>query len=335
MGIEIQSTYKIRDSMSIVAGAVYEKQKVWDGQFWYNILETDTPEVFIQLPALQKVWEDEPGELKYVAFFLEDIWDITQKMRLTSGLRYDEYFGAEGAAERYDLTGHFSPRVGFTWEYTKGYDLKLLYGHAFLIPSLNDVNNSVPGATLDPQIVDTYEVSLGADFTPSISGRITLYYRDEDDVIEGTPFGFVNSGKVRSKGVEVEAKYDFGRGTYLAGNFTYSSWTNDDDTPYPRYLGKIMSNIRFSRHLNFYADCYHAAGMSRQPGDLRDDTSSYTIVNATLIAKKFLKDYEGFELRGSVYNLFDEDWSRYVSENMPYGWPKPGINFLLEMKYSF
>ena len=27
-----------------------------------------------------------------------------------------------------------------------------------------------------------------------------------------------------------------------------------------------------------------------------------------LIAKKFLKVYEGFEMRGSVYNLFDKDY---------------------------
>ena len=58
-------------------------------------------------------------------------------------------------------------------------------------------------------------------------------------------------------------------------------------------------------------------------------------MNATLIAKKSLKGYEGLELRGSVYNLFDEEWSRYISGQVPYGWPQPGINFLLELRYKF
>jgi outer membrane receptor protein involved in Fe transport len=71
------------------------------------------------------------------------------------------------------------------------------------------------------------------------------------------------------------------------------------------------------------------------PGALSGDYSSFTLVNATLIAKKFLKGYEGLELRGSVYNLFDEDWSIYMGESVPYGWPQPGINFLLEIKYIF
>ena len=42
--------------------------------------------------------------------------------------------------------------------------------------------------------------------------------------------------------------------------------------------------------------------------------SGYGIVNVTLIAKKFLKGYEGLELRGSVYNLFNKDYDTY-SEN--------------------
>ena len=36
---------------------------------------------------------------------------------------------------------------------------------------------------LDPEEIDTYEVSLGAEFTPSLSGRVTLYYRETKDLI--------------------------------------------------------------------------------------------------------------------------------------------------------
>ncbi len=38
---------------------------------------------------------------------------------------------------------------------------------------------------------------------------------------------------------------------------------------------------------------------------------------------------------GLVYNLFDEDWSAVVSEFVPYGWQQAGIDFQLEVKYSF
>ncbi len=360
IGIEIQSTYKIHDSMTIVAGATYEKQKLMDTQYWNNYLWPDTPEgLFVQFPSLQSAWRDPGGRQNYLAFFLEDIWDITQSIRLTTGLRYDKYYewefndlslveayekrkDREGLSEfSFDIQGHFSPRVGLTWEFVKGYDLKLLYGHAFLVPNLYELLWA-PGFKLDPQTVDTYEISLGAEFTSSMKGRITFYQRDEKDFIVCSlpaPACFTNTGELRSRGVEVEARYNLGRGTYLAGNYHYSSWP-DDATDYyqeaniPEYVGKIMANIRLSRHFNLYADCQHFGGMSRESeGDLRDKTSDYTIVNATLIARKFLKCCEGLELRASVYNLFDEDWSQFV-DNIPYGWQQPGRNYLLELKYS-
>ena len=37
------------------------------------------------------------------------------------------------------------------------------------------------------------------------------------------PWTFSNRGTSREQGFEVEAKYDFGRGTYLGGNYTYAN----------------------------------------------------------------------------------------------------------------
>jgi len=96
-----------------------------------------------------------------------------------------------------------------------------------------------------------------------------------------------------------------------------------------------MVNVRLSKYLNFNADCQYLDGMNRFLGDPRDDPSIFTWTNATLIVKKFLKGYEGLELRGSVYNLFDKDWSSPTSIEIPHDWPVMGIHFMLEMKYSF
>jgi len=59
-------------------------------------------------------------------------------------------------------------------------------------------------------------------------------------------------------------------------------------------------------------------------------------VNTTLIAKKFLKDYEGFEVRGSIYNLFDKDYVSPTPEYfLPEDLPRPGRSFMVEAKYKF
>ena len=70
--------------------------------------------------------------------------------------------------------------------------------------------------------------------------------------------------------------------------------------------------------------------------DERDDMSGYGIVNTTLIAKKFLKGYENLELRGSIYNPFDKDYTSPTGKGeLPNDMPRPGRNFMVEVKYKF
>jgi len=149
-GIEIQTTYKISDTNTVVSGATYEEQKGYDVSIDQNWLYTSVPLVIIPLPSLTN-WPTESEKRNFKAFFLEDIWDIIDDLRLTLGVRYDRYsdFGSE-----------VSPRVGLTWEFIKGYDLKLLYGHAFRAPSFWEIGFSAPGIELDPETIDTYEISL-------------------------------------------------------------------------------------------------------------------------------------------------------------------------------
>jgi hypothetical protein len=87
--------------------------------------------------------------------------------------------------------------------------------------------------------------------------------------------------------------YDFGRGTYLAMNYAYTRLISPHTTfrnfiP-PRHIGNIMTNIRLSRYLNFYAQCHIEDGSRRDIGDTRDNMSGYATVDATLIAKIILR----------------------------------------------
>jgi len=97
-----------------------------------------------------------------------------------------------------------------------------------------------------------------------------------------------------------------------------------------------MANIRLSRYFNLNTSCHFEDGFKRQSGDKRDDMSGYAIFNATLIAQKFLKGYEGLEMRASVYNLFDKDYTSPAGRlELPQDIPMPGRNFLVEVKYKF
>jgi iron complex outermembrane receptor protein len=334
-GIEIQTTYKISDSNTIVAGGTYEHQKAEELTPSANYLPTPIEGVLIPLPSVQKwpddiadqyLMDEETRNLK--AVFFEDVWDITDDLRLTVGARYDHYD---------DFGDHFSPRAGLTWEFMKGYDLKLLYGHAFRAPNFFEFYSPGSGnSDLDPEKIDTYEISLGAEFTRNFNSRITYYYREAEDLIlmsSGVaPFNFVNQGESQDQGIELEMRYDFGRGTYLAGNYTYYQWKTAPERKVQE--GKVMANVRLSKYLNFYTD-YYFKDFIKFDAEPWSDWPGYEIVNVTLIAKKFLKGYKGLELRGSVYNLLDEDYAFPWSQEIPDGMPQPDRHYLFEVKYKF
>jgi iron complex outermembrane receptor protein len=338
-GIEFQATYRMSDANTIVAGTTYEEMKQYDTNWRSNFLYSPFTGGIIPLPSVRdrsNIQNHFPSvKRNFKAFFVEDIWDITDDLRLTLGVRWDDYsdFGSE-----------VSPRAGLTWGFKEGYDLKLLYGHAFRAPSFEELyNRKVGNPDLDAETIDTYEISLGAEFSSSLSGRVTFFHNEGDDIVDQfRDFNFEkykNHSKMRSQGFEVEARYDLGRGSYLALNYTYQRWmsphTKERNWWAPKHLGNVMANIRLSKYLNFFAACHIEDGFRRDRGDTRDDMSGFAVVNTTLIAQKFLKEYEGLELRGSVYNLFDKDYTNPEVPALPNDMPQPGRNFIVEVKYKF
>ena len=341
MGAEVQATYEIVDANTIVSGITYEEQKVYDSTQKGNYMPTSTEGVFIPLPTVQD-WPDEyvfPTKKRdFWAAYVEDIWDIREDLRLTIGGRYDHYS---------DFGGEFSPRVGINWEFARNFNTKFLYGRAFRAPTFYQLYHPSRGnPNLKPEIRDTYELSLGTRFLPSFSGQVTFSYGKTKDVIglvlTGSPPSYktLNRGSATHKGVELQMKYDFGRGTYLDMNYTHVNvdLRDPDQVAWwePERIGTLTANVRLNRYLNLNAYLLYRGGWSRAEGDPRDDPGDYVTVNAALIAKNFLKELKGLEVRGGVYNLFNKEYTSPTAPGeLPDDMPMPGINFMLELRYTF
>ncbi|MBW2635034.1 MAG: TonB-dependent receptor, partial [Deltaproteobacteria bacterium] len=223
-GFEVQTNYETGSTNTIIAGITFEEQEQYDVELYANFLDDGTVFSSIRdVSDMQNHNRDATRDFK--AVFLEDIWNVTNNFRLTVGGRYDYYS---------DFGDHFSPRAGLTWEYIKGYDLKLLYGHAFRAPSFAELYAQYYGnPDLGPETVDTYELSLGAQFTPPFGGRATFYRSDMKDgigmdVVDGGLVHWDNVAEVKYERFEFELKYNFRRGNYLAANYTYQTFDFGD-----------------------------------------------------------------------------------------------------------
>jgi outer membrane receptor protein involved in Fe transport len=184
---------------------------------------------------------------------------------------------------------------------------------------------------LKPEKIDTYELSFGANLTEALNVRITGFHNTVKDSIElattaqGTRM-FQNESKIRSQGIETEMKYDFGKGTYAGANYTYQDVKNLDTDERawnaPMHKGNLFANIRLSRNFNLFTDMYWQGKYTRASGDSRSDNDGFVLVNTTLLVKNFWKE---LELRGSIYNVFDTDYTFPTANgSLPVDYPMPG-----------
>jgi outer membrane receptor protein involved in Fe transport len=345
-GAEIQAAYQIGESFTLVGGAIYEEQKVYDSEMYQNyVRHYKGKSIYSPLPSMQLVknipghWlsnkdHHENTRRGITSPFLEGLWDITSDLRLTVGGRYDYYSGGKD---------EFSHCGGLTWEFIDGYNARLFYGSSFRAPTLYEITYFDTGnPDLDFVEYTTWMMGLDAQFTPSLSGRANFTAYDMTDSIRvDQKIGkFVNiDDRFRTTAIEAELKYDFGRGTFLSLCYSHANPSNETLYEIPAHSGTLMANIRLSKYLNLNADLYYAHDFTRRDYESdRDKPSDYGIVNATLIARKFWERFAGLELRGSVYNLFDKDYvyprPRQYWQNLD-DLPAPGRSFLVEAKYTF
>ncbi len=335
-GGEAQATYEIVDYNTIVAGITYERQEVYNTYREGNIIPTSNPYIYIPPSSFQNFSEEyimQPEERNVYAAYLEDIWDILENLRLTIGGRYD-YYTQSG--------GQFSPRLGINWEITERYNTKFLYGRAFRAPYFFELYSPEYGnPDLKNETIDSYELSFGTNFSP-FTGQITLFRNEIKEAITADPiiYRYMNGETAIWVGADIDMKYDFGRGTYVEANYTQltADYENEDVVAYmvPQRYGTLTGNIRLNRYLNFNAQFLYRGNWSRANNDPREDPGDYVIANTTLIAKNFLEQLKGLEVRGSVYNLFNKHYTSPTGPGqLPGDMPMPGINFMLELRYTF
>jgi len=185
-----------------------------------------------------------------VGVYLQDLVSITEKFKLLAGIRWSylenmpvlktnyqfdtQNFSKTSTAGKLSKNA-FSPRVGLVYEWTESLMTFASYTNSFVPNTGNDIN----GQSLDPSIVDQWEVGFKKNlFSNTLAFNATAYQIDNSNLAQMASFnsvGQVNTdtnikeltGKTRSRGVEVDitgnplpnlsviAGYSYNHMTYL------------------------------------------------------------------------------------------------------------------------
>lgn len=147
--------------------------------------------------------------------------------------------------------GHLSPRIAISHPITDRDNLFFNYGHFSQFPTylwvyskLSSVSSErfplIGNPNLNPEISVQYEIGARHQFSETVAGNITLFYKDIYDYPRSTPFEVAGVGEMfiyrnvdyaRSRGIEIEIKKK--RRGLLGGAlvYTYSVATGKSSDP--------------------------------------------------------------------------------------------------------
>ncbi|NRB37702.1 MAG: TonB-dependent receptor [Pseudomonadales bacterium] len=202
---------------------------------------------------------------------------ITDKLRISAGLRYDhiryDYDNLLGTdldselhkrlADQSVQMNHLSPKLSAIYQFSNTINGYAAYRHAFRIPSATQLFRSgqnEDSSKLDPVKADSFELGLRGNISPRIAFDSALYYMTKDDdiltVTDDVTGGRrnVNAGETVHYGFEqgIDVQISDTMDIYLAytrSEHKYKTWqdrSGDYSGNHMPNAPKDFSNVRFN-----------------------------------------------------------------------------------------
>ncbi|MCB1668144.1 MAG: TonB-dependent receptor [Porticoccaceae bacterium] len=286
------------------------------------------------------------------ALFVQDEWQLTDRLALTAGIRQ---YWVDAELEESTRPGLITPpkddnelitSLAATWELSEGSVLRASFSEGYIYPSLLQlaiggvartfVN---PDPALEPEKSDTFELGWRYN-NDKLQFDLTAFQTDAKNYIDHvacdasptciggttrTPAEiYVNIGEATTVGLESAVEYRLSDATTLYTALTWSKRENrfdtfdTDDSGLPRLSG--IAGIKYGGHLhgvgNYWLDAYaRGESSSDEESELNVVDKNAGWVTANLSAGIEFGQDNHFRLVMEMKNLFDITYSS-ASENL-------------------
>jgi iron complex outermembrane receptor protein len=262
-GWRLQFSRPVGTRVNVVAGLDVERQERSSSGLVFAV-PANFDQVRDVTTPIRTALFNYPFELETVGVFVQADAQVTDRLRLSGGLRHEEAsFTIGGGVRLFDALQANRPggegeengqayNFGVVFDLTNDVSLFGSFAQGFEIPNLNQVSNLVPvnaplrsSAAVQPQITDNYEIG--------VRGRVgalqyTLAaYRSESEFGQtfvynaATGFGEYTRAPRRITGVEGSADWQATSKLTLGGTFAWNEGEFDPDGPGPRGFVAISS----------------------------------------------------------------------------------------------
>ncbi len=285
-------------------------------------------------------------EYMAIAPYIHTEYDLTDKVVVTAGLRYDynhyDYnnnladnsYDASGKyfrkADTTDSFSHVSPKLSLSYQPDRYTNFYLRYANGFRIPQASRLYSMQKGyedVKLDPETSNTYEIGFKKEFKEKTYLEMAVYYMLIDDTITrytNTTTGdryYDNGGSTSHKGLEATLDTQLNNNWALRVAYSYSMHNYINNEKYddneiaqaPNHLAntRITYTPASLKGLSVMGE-YQYVGSYWMNDDHDKKYDGYRIVNLKA-EYVYSKDVKFF---GKISNLFDEEYAVSASS----GW---------------
>lgn len=282
----------------------------------------------VALPLLP--FADNHETRRVTTVYVQDLWEVTDRLSLTGGVRYDDYVqkirnNRTGATGR--TTGQpLDYRLAGRYRLTDAWALHASWGQSFVLNS----GTGRDGTGFAPETAKGYEVGVSGTWA-GVDIGLTAFDIEKRGILTSDPTDpnfLAPVGRLTSKGVEFDGAMKLGQGWQLVANYARtkaraddSAFASPDVLNVPKHSGGLFVLGRFPTGRG--TDWSMTAGAAYQ-GDRTAGLDGSGVQLPAYWKAKAAVDYgltPALTVRAEVDNLFDE---RYAASSYSPVWIFPG-----------
>ncbi|MCK5730341.1 MAG: TonB-dependent receptor, partial [Draconibacterium sp.] len=215
------------------------------------------------------------------------------------------------------------PSAGFAYKVGKLTTWKGTVSKGFRSPTMRELFMWNPNPELNPETIFSYEMGISKTFFENkMSGELTIYTVNGDNLIINVPMqGYMNSGEVNNKGVEIAINAEPAKNLRLNATYSYINMKNPVFAT-PKHHLFLNANYRIKK-LQLMASIQQVSNLDNDPSPVVN-LENYTLLNAKAsynLTRNFKLFISGENLLGTSYQV-----NRYYT--MPKTTVFTGINFI-------
>ena len=324
-------------------GSYIKQGNTWATRNWIVDVNNNLVPVTLQDFRGDQNWLTENNSRKVTSVYAQDQWQMFDSLTVTSGVRYDKYFGIDDS---------INPRLAAVYNVRDRHIFKAQYSQSFRPPTFFELyikNNAVVNGNenISPEKVHSTEFGYvyNNSSTKSIL-RLTIFDSHLHDLIaagDNLTNQYVNQEEVISRGVELEISQKISNLFSFDANATYINVKDENTDIKLKNIATILGNASITYHpkqnINIILNDQYIGSHERELGDTRSSLGAYHVFNTSISLKDIIAKKTILNL--GVKNVLDTtvlDPSPLISPGLPSyegDYPRPGRELWLNIIYKY